>query len=287
MRDQVFAEAAAGNMAPLAYFLSIYPIAGDLAASAVSELKGRKRRSHGVDRFVDAFTNLGALGLVQSLAISSKFNDIPGFVGGPTVSDILRMGEGSINYITSGRYQQLERAVMRQPFVRAGRDLVEMGHRMYVGDVEKVVGTLSKKKGSTEPVTLERYKVKAIIVSDRHALLPFAWRLRKEGVDIKVVVFRDRFEKAWEGILPKALSGKEKNREGWDKLIEEAQDPDTLVITDSRKAEAMFKGTEAKVLGSGPHQQFTDIPALFLVGWFNGEETQEPMALLSHPPLPQ
>jgi len=125
--------------------------------------------------------------------------------------------------------------------------------------------------------------VKAIVISDRHALLPFAWRLRKEGVETKVVVFRDRFEKAWEGILPKALSGKEKNREGWDKLIEEAKEPDTLVLTDSRKAQAIFKDAKADapmVLGSGPSTPFSDIPAIFLVGWFNGEEAQEPCYII-------
>jgi hypothetical protein len=41
--------------------------------------------------------------------------------------------------------------------------------------------------------------VKVLVASDQHYLLPFAWRLKREGVDVEVLVFKDRFESAWEG----------------------------------------------------------------------------------------
>jgi hypothetical protein len=42
---------------------------------------------------------------------------------------------------------------------------------------------------------------KFLVVSHKHELLPFANRLRSEGHDVRTIVWKQRYEKAWEGRL--------------------------------------------------------------------------------------
>jgi hypothetical protein len=84
--------------------------------------------------------------------------------------------------------------------------------------------------------------VRIIVASNTHSLLPVAWRLHKEGHDVTVIVMKDRYEKCWQGLLPKELRGKEKARDGWTGLVEEAQDG-APVLTDSERALQVFNGS--------------------------------------------
>jgi hypothetical protein len=54
--------------------------------------------------------------------------------------------------------------------------------------------------------------VKALVISHRHHLLPFAWRLKQEGCEVDVIIDRDSYEKAWEGrFKPLFKGGKDKS----------------------------------------------------------------------------
>lgn len=113
--------------------------------------------------------------------------------------------------------------------------------------------------------------MKAIVASQRHGLLPFAWRLKKEGVEVKTVVWRDKYEAAWGGVTDKVLKGTGKNRESLAALVKEAKNEDTVVLADSARGMTTF--AEAHCLFGIPvdKPQVSEGP-IMVGGWFDGDK---------------
>lgn len=123
LRDQVAAEAARGNMKPLATFAAIYPVAGELVEASVSALRGKERERDHVARLVEDVTAVGGFGLASSAYLSARFGRLEEFLAGPSGSDFLAVGEA----LLSGQASRLERSVRRQPVVEGTRLLMEPG----------------------------------------------------------------------------------------------------------------------------------------------------------------
>jgi len=123
---------------------------------------------------------------------------------------------------------------------------------------------------------------KFLIVSHKHGLLPFAWKLMREGMDVEVVVWKDRYEKAWQGLIDKALLGDTKRqREGtatpFDEWIRLATEGELIVLTDSRSVARMFEGAPrlfARLWGD--EWTFAGLPSLLIGAWYDGESFRLP-----------
>lgn len=112
--------------------------------------------------------------------------------------------------------------------------------------------------------------MRALIASNGHGLLPFAWRLRREEVDTEVLVFKDKYEAAWEGMpIEKIVRGKDKSKHTLKLLAEMANDGDMVVLTDSSRGLKIFasaKDVFPRLLTQGEGKG-----AFALGAWFNGE----------------
>jgi hypothetical protein len=93
IRDQIFAEAKQGNLKPMAYFLSIYPMAGEVIAETKAAVRFKDRKTWGtsgdddIDRIIQDFTMVGGLGILSDMWTSARFGKPLEGVFGPTVGD--------------------------------------------------------------------------------------------------------------------------------------------------------------------------------------------------------
>lgn len=95
MKDQVLAEAAAGNLAPMAYVLSVYPVAGEFVGNVKSLVTGKKRETSGFVRGLENLTHMGGAGILQSILQSTNWRGgVLGTVAGPTASSWEAVLEG-------------------------------------------------------------------------------------------------------------------------------------------------------------------------------------------------
>lgn len=138
---------------------------------------------------------------------------------------------------------------------------------------------------------MEAPQVKFLVVTHQHHLLPFAWRLHKEGADVTTVVFADRYERAWDGLIPKALTSRTKlekeakriPRDGdlpegspWGPLVEQARAGELHVLTDSRRAMELFAGCP-NLFGIHEDKDAPRVPTMLaLDAWFDGESFSLP-----------
>ncbi len=103
LKDQVFAEAAAGNLKPLAYVLSIYPVAGEFVGDTKAILRDKDRDSSGIWRAVENIGNVGGIGLIGTTLEASQFR---GGLGrellGPTGSGMLQFIEKTMQLNPGG-----------------------------------------------------------------------------------------------------------------------------------------------------------------------------------------
>lgn len=116
--------------------------------------------------------------------------------------------------------------------------------------------------------------MKILVFSHHHGLLPYSWRLKREGHEVLTVVWNQRYARAWEGRLDKLTQGKP-TAEGLAEEIELAKAGELVVMTDSMKGQEMF--SEARFLYGVPQQvPFPVPPRLCLGGWFDGTELRSP-----------
>ncbi len=112
--------------------------------------------------------------------------------------------------------------------------------------------------------------MKILILSHEHALLPFAWRLSREGHDVATLVVKDRYREAWKGRLdpfqlPEGQSLKD--AEGQVRGMVE-QDPNLVVLTDSKRWNRTLAGLP-RVFGMVRSE--AQPPGVVLGAWFHGE----------------
>ena len=116
--------------------------------------------------------------------------------------------------------------------------------------------------------------MKVLVFSHHHGLLPFAYRLKREGHEVSTVVWNARYNRAWEGRLEKLTTSKP-TTESLSTQIEMARDGELVVVTDSLKGQEMF--AEAKALFGVPSQvPFQRPPTLCVGGWFAGGDLLAP-----------
>lgn len=116
--------------------------------------------------------------------------------------------------------------------------------------------------------------MKVLVISHTHSLLPLAWRMHREGHDVQTCVWNARYEAAWEGRLVKSPTGPPGvKREALAPQIAEAMAGELLVVTDSHKAQELFKGAP-RLMGTAPSLPWSRPPQLCALAWFEGEHFQ-------------
>jgi hypothetical protein len=116
----VFAEAAAGNMKPLAKVLAIYPVAGELIGDIKSIAKMKPDERQGLERLVSNYMAVGGFGLVSDIVQSAQWGGLAGTAMGPTADDILDLGES----LLTGDPGRFLRHQVDNPTIRGARTLV-------------------------------------------------------------------------------------------------------------------------------------------------------------------
>jgi hypothetical protein len=103
--------------------------------------------------------------------------------------------------------------------------------------------------------------MKVLVVSYKHGLLPYAWRLQREGCDVETVVVRERYRRAWSGLLDV--------RGSIDDVVDARE---RVLVTDSSLAIRKLSGVALRVFGFvGSAEDLGGYPYR-LAAWFNGEE---------------
>lgn len=115
-----------------------------------------------------------------------------------------------------------------------------------------------------------------VVASLRAELLPLAHRLRREGHDVDALVWRERYEAAWEGALSKSVRHSDGTLElaALEQRLREAD----RVLTSVRRIHELCSTAYAvapKLTEAEPHDR------LLLGGWFDGEQIQAPHLLVA------
>lgn len=139
--------------------------------------------------------------------------------------------------------------------------------------------------------------MKILVLSHFHSLFPFAHRLRLEGHDVSVVVWRagqsTRYERAWDGsferifdsVMPIKKGDSRKERDEKKKalnkaiegLIEGTLESGATVISSSFQASEKFK--QVQNLFPAFHSDNLPSTPVRLGAWFDGEQMQAPHGL--------
>ena len=99
IKDYVWTPATKGELRPLIYFATLFPIAGEIVADVKSlarhgDLSKRPDTKYAADRIVDNYLQLGSLGILADMMYAMSSSDDSAFwrfVGGPILSDVSDM----------------------------------------------------------------------------------------------------------------------------------------------------------------------------------------------------
>jgi hypothetical protein len=121
LRDSVMAEAAQGNIRPLAYLLGIYPLAGELVGTLTYAARAKPdSRSNGAMRAIEDGLFMGGLGIVSTMVQAAAYNRPMDALAGPTITDTVSIAANVISFDIDGlKYQ-----VTRQPVYQATRNIL-------------------------------------------------------------------------------------------------------------------------------------------------------------------
>lgn len=122
--------------------------------------------------------------------------------------------------------------------------------------------------------------MKFLVASTRHELLPLHHRLRREGHDSEVVVWRARYEKAWDGQVRKVLRHTDGSlsAEALAPAVEEATKGKLAVVTTVRRMAEVFEGSPLVYRDLPPVGSLRD--RLCFGGWWEGGELVCPHLLV-------
>jgi hypothetical protein len=122
--------------------------------------------------------------------------------------------------------------------------------------------------------------MKILVISNRHSLFPFAHRLKLEGHDVEILVWKNsrkgsnRWEKAWAGgvdLLLKASEG-EISEETLAPVLKAAASGELVVITNSYNAAEIFQ--DSAYLLSSHRSAVEPVSGVRLGAWWTGTEIQ-------------
>ena len=118
LKDAVVGEAAAGNPVPLAYFMSVSPIAGEFVGDMRAFALDRERPDNPQWRTIDNMLAAGAFGLAADVFQSALHGDLKGALMGPTVDTAFGVVEGTVNAIFKQDPTDLKREMATLPAIR-------------------------------------------------------------------------------------------------------------------------------------------------------------------------
>jgi hypothetical protein len=129
IRDQVLLEAREGNLKPLAYFMSIYPMAGEVISEAKAFAKMQDRKSFSLtgeddlDRVIQDFTMVGGLGILSDLYTSARFGESLNAFVGPGIGDFADISA----QLAQGKPENTLKKVLNTPTAHAIRGVGTLG----------------------------------------------------------------------------------------------------------------------------------------------------------------
>ena len=121
--------------------------------------------------------------------------------------------------------------------------------------------------------------MKYLALSHHHGLHSAAYRLLREGHEVQVASWTQRFKSAWQGRLDHLDAGESKgDRAAAMKLVsEEAAGGELTVLSDFPLWTELLGNTQSWLFGAGHVLPWPKPPALGIVAWFDGEQWQAPM----------
>jgi hypothetical protein len=123
----------------MAYFLSIYPIAGELIGDAKAIVRHKDREESGIARLLSDYTMVGGLGVVSDAFTAARFGRLGDWLFGPTAGDMLGFAENMSRGDVGGILNQ----VVRQPAYTAYTNLIAVPI-LTVGAIEEYMGGLGQ-----------------------------------------------------------------------------------------------------------------------------------------------
>lgn len=136
--ERVVGEYAKGNPAPLAYMLSLYPVAGDMVRTANLAARNKDSEVTGLDRYVDDLSAVGGFGLTNQMLNSIKYGDLDSFILGPSYTT----GENALGalyqLISTGESKRAEKNFNTTPIVQLTQQLYNGGKAMTIGHLEEL-----------------------------------------------------------------------------------------------------------------------------------------------------
>ena len=114
-----------------------------------------------------------------------------------------------------------------------------------------------------------------LIISHTHHLLPWAWRLRKEGAQVELVVAVKKYHRAWKGLLAKELSprgGRLTTKEflesdQWSGWKAQAEAGELIILTDWEQLSRELVGVPNLYDKRGVARTGEGLPPLYLGCW--------------------
>jgi hypothetical protein len=150
LRDAVFAEAARGNLAPMAYFLSIYPIAGELVGDVKAIVRDKDRPDNMVARLLNDYTMVGGMGIVSDGFTAARFGRFGDWFFGPTAGDAFN----TIENLSRGDVEGVLRQVTRQPIYTGVTNLMTLPILTAAG-VSEYLDTISQQPPGEDLVEID------------------------------------------------------------------------------------------------------------------------------------
>ena len=143
IRDNVLREALEGNMKPLGYMLTIYPMAGEMVNLALDNFRDNPKQRNGLWRYVDDIATVGGFGLLESTMRGLYWNDGAGVLLGPGISDMISLTEA---FVQPNSAEAIEKDFKRSPFYRQARAMGK-GGQIIATSVEDVLDMLRQDGG--------------------------------------------------------------------------------------------------------------------------------------------
>ena len=117
----------------------------------------------------------------------------------------------------------------------------------------------------------------------RHELLPLHHRLRREGHDSEAVVWRPRYERAWDGSVTKIIrhSDSSLHAEALAPAVKEAEAGKVTVLTNVHRVAELFGSAPGLFRAAPDLTPAAPKDRLLLGGWFDGESVHTPHLLVA------
>lgn len=121
LRDQIMGELGRGNAAPLAIYMGVAPVAGELSGGIKEWVKDGRfdRGENGMARYLQNMMYIGGAGVITDLGQAARYEQLGEAILGPSVSDFVGWGEHLARLNGNGFLRDLGRL----PMARVARRL--------------------------------------------------------------------------------------------------------------------------------------------------------------------